>query len=139
MLFQIFIAYNFSVFMIMDRQTYLFYFNSAFLWTIFRKVIRTIYWAFGLSDNQSFGLLTLRTIGLSDYWAFRRLGLRTIGPSDCWPFGLSDRHQLKLSIQQSNMLPWSPEQYDTAHSLQKYCQKPDKNLPTVVFSLRKLV
>ena len=70
----------------MDRQAYLFYFNSAFLWTIFRKIIRTIgpsdYWAFGISDNWSFGLLTLRTIGLLDYRAFGRLGLRTIGPSD---------------------------------------------------------
>ena len=42
MLFQIIIAYNFSVFIIMDRQVYLFYFISALLWTIVRKVIRII-------------------------------------------------------------------------------------------------
>ena len=70
--------------MIMDRQAYLFNLNSAYLWMIFWKVIRTIgpsdYWAIGLLNNSSFGLLTLRTIGLSDYQAFGRLGLRTIGP-----------------------------------------------------------
>jgi hypothetical protein len=54
-----------SVFIIMDRQSYLFYFNNALLWTIFWKVIRTI----EPSDYWAFGLLGLRTIGPSDYWA----------------------------------------------------------------------
>ena len=69
------ISQNLSVFIIMDRHVYLFYFNNALLWTIFWKVIRTI-WAFGL--------LGIRSIGLSDYWAFGLSGLRTIGPSDYW-------------------------------------------------------
>ena len=69
------ITQNFSVFIILNRQAYPFQFNSALLWTIFRKVIRTIepsdYWALRLPG--------LRTIGPSDYRILGLLGLRTIG------------------------------------------------------------
>jgi hypothetical protein len=65
-----------SVFILMNRHAYLFYFNSALLWTIFRKVIRTI----GPSDYWNFALLDRRTI----YKAFGLLGFRA--------FVLSDRH-----------------------------------------------
>ena len=59
------------IIIIMDRQAYLFYFNSALLvWAIFRKVIRTI----EPSDYRAFGLLDFQTIVPSDHWA--------IGPSD---------------------------------------------------------
>ena len=67
-----------SVFILMNRHAYLFYFNSALLWTIFPKVI----WTIGPSDYWAFGLSRLRTIGLSDYWTFGLLGLQTIRPSD---------------------------------------------------------
>jgi hypothetical protein len=56
------------------------------LWTILRKVIRTIglsiYWAFGLSGP--------RTIELSEY--------RTIWHSDYWAFGLSGGHLFNIVI-----------------------------------------
>jgi len=93
-----------------------FYFNSALLWKIFRKVIRTIgpsdyrafgllvfrtigllgiqtivpsdYWAFGLSGLRIIGPLDYRTLGTPDYWSLGPLGLRTIGPSDYRAFGL---------------------------------------------------
>ena len=74
------ISQNFSVFITMDRQAYLFYFNNALLWTIFWKVIRTI----GPLDYWAFGLLGIRNIGHSVYRAFGLLDLRTIGPSDYW-------------------------------------------------------
>ena len=61
------ISQNLSVFIIMDRQVYLFYFNSVL--TIFRKVIRTI----ELSNYRAFGLLDFRT--------FRLLGFRTNWPT----------------------------------------------------------
>ena len=127
------IAQNFSVFIILDRQAYLFQFNRTLLWTIFAR-------SFGLSGLRTIGLSDYRTIEPSHYWSFRvsglriigpsdyrtfgrLLGLRTslsdlrtvgpsdqsIGPSDCWAFGLLGRHPnnnvIRLSFQlNSNIL-----------------------------------
>jgi len=99
MVFYIIIAYNFSVFIIMNGQAYLFY----LLWTIFRKVIRTI----GPSDYWIFQLLGFHNIGPSENWAFGLSGLRTIGPSDYRAFGLLGRHHI---------IPWSNSNSNSGNS-----------------------
>ena len=96
--------YNFSVFIIMDRQAISFLIQQCIALDDFSEG-HSDYWAFGLlrfrtighSEYWAFGLLDLRTIEISDYWAFGLLGLRTIGTSDYWAFGLSGLRTTGLS------------------------------------------
>ena len=69
----------------MDQQVYLFYFQQCIALDDFSDA-HSYYWAVGLLDLWTFGLLGFPTIGPSDYWAFGLLDLRTIGPWDYWAF-----------------------------------------------------
>ena len=76
--------HNFSVFIIMDQQVYLFFTSTVHCFGRFFGR------SFGLLGLRTLGLSVLRTIGPSDYWAFRLSGLWNIGPSDYRAFGLLD-------------------------------------------------
>ena len=126
--------YNFSVFIIMDRQAISFLIQQCIALDDFSEG-HSDYWAFGLlrfrtighSEYWAFGLLDLRTIEISDYWAFGLLGLRTIGTSDYWALGLSGRHRLnELKMFSVSAVPCSKQNAQRCtinwlRSLQREC------------------